>query len=704
MAQSPSHLPRLFAEMKRRKVFRVMAVYGATAFVVLQVADLAFPLLNLPEWTVRLVLVLSMLGFPIAMVLAWAFEQTPEGLARTEEASESEIEEIVSAPASQRLPAGLLAVAGVVLLFGGGWWIGRQGSPGGELNPASVEGAERIRSIAVLPFTTRAAEADEEAVIFSDGMHDDLLTQLSKIGSLKVISRTSVMSYRDNPKPMPEIGAELGVETVLEGSVDRVGGRVRVNMQLIDAETDEHLWGETYDEELTTTNLFAIRSDLVKQVAAALEATLTPEVEARIEAQPTEDLEAYNLYTRGRYFWNKRTRDGIETAIEYFRQAIELDSSYAAAYAGIADSYSLLANYNHMPRDEALPLARGAAERALELDENLAEAHTALAYALAGTNEWVFNSAALYYGADPIRLEEAESRYQRAIALNPSYATAHHWYGVLLWTTGRPEEALDEIRRAHELDPLSGTINVALAGALRGNRRYLESLLQADRTIELMPDLGSGHFAKVLTLVELGQLDEALVSARRAAEVDLIVAAAVPYIHYLRGEYEVAANGLHRLIELRPDDPWNYRTLAWVETTRGRYDEAFAAWERENESAPADPFNPVGIAVTLAAAGRADEARAILADMERLREDPAWPQELRSMAEAHAALGDYDRAFELLDEAVAANTEGWALRTDPDLDPLRGDSRFEALLERAGLDDASVDSIMARYRDERVTP
>ena len=703
MSRSPSHLPRLFAELKRRKVFRVMAVYGATAFVVLQVADLAFPLLGLPDWTVRLVLVLSMLGLPIAMVLAWAFDQTPNGLVRTEEASESEIEEIVSAPARQRWPAGLLAVVGIVLLFGGGWWIGRQGSPGGESNPAPVEGAERIRSIAVLPFTTRAAGADEEAEIFSDGMHDDLLTQLSKIGSLKVISRTSVMSYRDDPKPMPEIGAELGVETVLEGSVDRVGGRVRINMQLIDAETDEHLWGETYDKELTTANLFAIRSDLVKQVAAALEATLSPEVEARIEAQPTEDLEAYNLYTRGRYFWNKRTRDGIETAIEYFRQAIERDSSYAMAYAGIADSYSLLANYNHMPRDEALPLARIAAERALELDEDLAEAHTALAYADAGTNEWVFNSAALYYGADPARLEVAESRYKRAIALNPSYATAHHWYSVLLWTTGRPEEALDEIRRAHDLDPLSGTINAALAGALRGNRRYLESLLQADRTIELIPDLGSGHFTKVLSLVGLGQLDEALVSARRAAEVDLIVAAAVPYIHYLRGEYETAANELHRLIELRPGDPWNWRTLAWVETARGRYDEAMEAWERENEDTPADPFSPVGIAVTHAVAGRAAEARAILSDMEKLRDDPAWPQELQGMAEAYAALGDYDRAFELLDEAVAAHTEGWALRTDPDLDPLRGDPRFEALLQRAGLDDASVDSIMVRYRDQSDT-
>jgi len=292
MADTPGY-QRFFADLKRRRVFRVMAVYGIVGFVLLQLVDLAVPALLLPEWTYRLVALLLLLGFPVAIVLAWALEMTPEGVRRTTAAAPGELTELISAPASKRWPAGVLALVGMTALLAGAWYVGRQSAPTATGSQAADGPASA--SIAVLPFEMRAREGDEDAVMFSEGMHDDVLTQLSKIESLKVISRTTMVRYADSELSIPQIADELGVATVLEGGIQRSGERVRVNVQLIKAATDEHLWAETYDEELTAANIFSIQSDLARKIAAALRATLTPETEARIVARPTESLEAFDL-------------------------------------------------------------------------------------------------------------------------------------------------------------------------------------------------------------------------------------------------------------------------------------------------------------------------------------------------------------------------------------------------------------------------
>ena len=328
-------------------------------------------------------------------------------------------------------------------------------------------------SIAVLPFENFSGDSANE--FFSEGITDDIIAHLSKLEGLKVISRTSVMRYRGQQKPLRQIGMELGVATILEGSVRRAAARVRVVAQLIDARTDEHLWAETYDRDLR--DIFAIQSDIADRIETALGSTLgagrTPEVAKR----PTEDLEAYDLYLKGRYFWNRRRESTLRQAIDYFQRAIARDSSFALAYAGIADAYVVLPIYSTVPVAEAHPLARRAAERALALDPSLGEAHAALGYAHLFAWEWA----------------ESERELRRAIELNPGYATGHQWYGLLLGATGRLEEATAEMRQALELDPLSLIINANLGDLFFWRRRLEDALAQARRTLELDPDFPLAH-------------------------------------------------------------------------------------------------------------------------------------------------------------------------------------------------------------------
>ena len=291
---------RFFAELKRRKVFRVAAVYGAVAFVVLQVADILVPALHLPETFTTGVALLSMLGFPIALVLAWAFESTPAGIQRTDVARTGEIEAILAQPPASRWPSGLLALAGLVALVVGGWLALSSRSGGddraaadavtieaeaGEGAGTAVSGAAPARTaVAVLPF--QSLTEDEESREFALGIHDDLLTQLTRIDDLRVTSRTSVMTYADSDKPAGAIARELGVGSLVEGGVRSSGGRVRVNVQLIDAATDEHLWAETYDREMTAENVFAIQGEIARAVTEALEAELSPQEAAALAELP----------------------------------------------------------------------------------------------------------------------------------------------------------------------------------------------------------------------------------------------------------------------------------------------------------------------------------------------------------------------------------------------------------------------------------
>ena len=362
--------------------------------------------------------------------------------------------------------------------------------------PKSVPISGRSKSIAVLPFKNLSDSKEDE--YFSDGLTEDIITQLSKISGIeKVIARTSVMRYKETDKSIREIGKELDVATILEGSVRRAGNQIRVVAQLIDVQNEGHLWADTYDKEMT--QVFAIQSDVAKQIATALEAKISPTVKSSIEKKQTENAEAYQFYLKGRFYWNKRTVPDLQKSIEYFNQAIEKDKFYALAYAGLANSYVVLTAFG-LSTEEYYQKAKEAATKALECDSTLAEAHTVLALIKENHYDWT----------------NAERIYKRAIELNPGYPTAHQWYSGLLNTLGRFDDAITEASRAVELDPLSLIINYSLSRTLLHMRQYTQAIDQCNKGIELDPNFPWSYSVRGNVAEEQGKFDEAIKDYQKA--------------------------------------------------------------------------------------------------------------------------------------------------------------------------------------------
>ncbi|MDX1577829.1 MAG: protein kinase [Gemmatimonadota bacterium] len=366
--------------------------------------------------------------------------------------------------------------------------IGRRESPSAD-----------SKSIAVLPFENLMG--DEETEYFSDGITEDIIAQLSRIGELKVISRTSVMRFKGADVSIPEIGRELDVAHVLEGSVRRSGDRVRVVSQLIEVRTDEPRWSQTFDRELT--DIFEIQSEVARRIADALRARITDTEASLIRRRPTEDVEAHDLYLKGRHLWNRRTRSALESAEEQFRRAIARDPLFAPAYAGLADVYLLLASYRYRPEIEAIAGARTAVKRALELDPDLADAHATLGQIRRGDRDWAAE----------------EGSYRRAIELNPNYATAHQWYAALLSALGLEDEAAERIGSAAELDPLSPAIRVTQGVVKLMARDYEAALDHFERTARLAPRFFSTHAWLSLLWSELGEFDRAMAAWGRMRDL-----------------------------------------------------------------------------------------------------------------------------------------------------------------------------------------
>jgi len=424
--------------------------------------------------------------------------------------------------------------------------FGRGAGPAARTELVVARAASDLRSVAVLPFATRLTSEEDE--YFAEGMHDDLLTQLAKIDSLKVISRTSVMEYKGVSRNIRQIADELGVATVVEGGVQRAGNRVRVNVQLIDARTDKHLWAETYDEELTAANVFAIQSDLAKKIASALQATLTPEVAQRIEERPTESLAAYDLYVRGRFILDNRgsTRDGVEAAVDLYRQAIEADSTFALAHAGLADAYLQLFNLGYVPESEALPAARVALDRATRLDPDLAQAR-------------VLRANMLRLDLQPA---EAARELERVLAANPGSAQAHSLYSAVLLNLGSPEEAVREARRAVELDPLSVGARRSLVARLAWVRDHEGTIEESAKLLELEPSEADAHYYAALA-------------------------------HTLKGEPQRGIESFRRAIELNPADPYYPAGLAWAYAVMGQREQSLE-YIRRAEAAGV-PLKEIGL-------------------------------------------------------------------------------------------------------------
>jgi len=356
-----------------------------------------------------------------------------------------------------------------------------------------------VRSLAVLPLENLSGDPSQE--YFSDGMTDELITELGQISELRVISRTSVMTYKGARKPLPQIARELNVDAAVEGTVLRSGNSVRITAQLILASNDKHLWAHSY--EVGLRDIFSVQKQVARSIAEHVRIKLNPVEQTQLNRPKDVNAEAYEDYLKGRYFWNKRTTDGLKKAIDYFNQAIEKDPIYAQAYSGLADSYALMGDWEYgvLAPSEAFPKAKAAATRALALDNTLGEAHTSLAFVL-DLFDWDWKTA--------------EKEYKQAVDLGPNYATAHQWYSWHLIVLGRNDEAIAEMRRAENLDPLSLIISADMADVLLVARRYDESIQQSRRTMEMDPGFAVTHYQLGQAFVQKQMYREGIAELQRA--------------------------------------------------------------------------------------------------------------------------------------------------------------------------------------------
>jgi TolB-like protein/Tfp pilus assembly protein PilF len=481
--------PSFFVELKRRNVYKVAVAYIVAGWALSQGIAQVLPVFDIPNWIIRSIVVLIIVGLPVALVLAWMFEITPEGIKRTGAA------DAVGQHSRGHTWIYIVVVAAAFSI--GLFFLGRYSAGNKESGRTSGPSLPE-KSIAVLPFDNLSRDPDN--AYFCEGVQDEILTRLAKVADLKVISRTSTQHFKSAPENLPQIAKQLGVAHILEGSVQKAGDQVRVNVQLVNALNDAHLWAETYDRRLI--DIFSVESEIAKTIAESLQAKLSGAEKTAMAKKPTENPEAHELYVKGRHFWNRRTEPDIKKALEFFQQAIEKDPSYALAYAGVADAYSVLPNYtNDAPKqyiDRAIPAAR----RAIELDDSLAEAHAALANAI---------------GAD-LQLAASEAEFKRTFALNPNYASAHQWYGEVLQSLGRFDEAIAELRRARDLDPLSLIINTILAGTLYSGGHTEEASEQVRRTLDLDPNFSVAYWVRGQINESAGKFDDAIADYKKATE------------------------------------------------------------------------------------------------------------------------------------------------------------------------------------------
>jgi TolB-like protein/Flp pilus assembly protein TadD len=522
-------------------------------------------------------------------VWAWIYQWTAEGLQRE---SDSPVPLSETSRKSRRNVDRWIIVmlAAAVVLLLADKFIFRD-------RPAKMGGATE-KSIAVLPFDNLSRDPDN--AYFCEGVQDEILTRLAKVADLKVISRTSTQRFKSAPNDLREIARQLGVAHILEGSVQKASDQVRVNVQLIHAPTDAHLWADTYDRKLT--DIFAVETEIAKTVADTLQARLTGSEQHIIAARPTENAEAHQLYLKGRFFWNKRTGNDLRKSIDYFEQAIAADPNYGLAYAGLADGYVLLPGYTAGSPRDCYPKAKVEAKKALELDDTLAEAHTTLAMAI-----WCFD----------FDFAEANREFQRAIELNPNYATAHQQYANnTLSALGRFDDAISEGKRAVEVDPLSSVINSDLGADYLYAHRFDKAIAQFRKLLEMDPGYYYGHWLLGQALEMRGSRDAAIMEYQKARALN--------------------------------DDP--------------------------------AVLGPLGR--TYGLSGNRAEAQRILDQMKALTKERYVPA--YSFALVYLGLGDKEEALRWLEKSYedhAGSDIGW-IRVDPLLDPLHGDSRFEALAEK----------------------
>jgi len=541
--------PNFFSELKRRNVYKVAVAYIVAGWALSQGIAQVLPVFDVPNWAIRLIVLLIMIGLPVALSLAWAFELTPEGIKRTDAA------DAVGQHSRGHTWIYIVVIAAAFSI--GLFFLGRFSAGNKTASPVGISN----KSIAVLPFDNLSRDPDN--AYFCEGVQDEILTRLAKVADLKVISRTSTQHFKSVPENLPEIAKQLGVAHILEGSVQKASDQVRVNVQLINALTDAHLWADTYDRKLT--DIFAVETDIAKTIAETLQAKLSGSEKTAMAKKPTVNPEAYELYLKGRFFWNKRTGDDLRKSIEYLKQAIGKDPGYARAYAALADSYGLLRFYGGASPAESVAPAEAAAKKALELDDSLAEAHASLG--LIATEE--------------LEINRAVNELERAIQLNPNYATAHHWFGLALATLRQSDRSIEELKRALELDPLSMIINADLSIIYLYARRYDAAETQARKTLEIDSRSFVAHYYLGEALQLTGRLKEAIPEFQRAVELnnDPYSIAMLAQAYARNGQTEEARKLLAYLNEMAKSAEVPEYALAVAYTSLGKKERAIEALE-----------------------------------------------------------------------------------------------------------------------------
>ncbi len=654
-----------FEEVRRRKVYRVAAAYVIAAGAIIQIASAVFPAWELPNWSLRLAIAFLLMGFPIALILAWAYDITPQGIQVTPQ---------TSAGTHRRRNLIFLIAAGVAISALAGWFL---------LPRASARKIDK--SIAVLPFQNLSDE--KENAYFADGMQDDILTNLSKIGDLKVISRTSVMSYREGARNARDIGKALGVATLLEGSVRRSGNRVRVNVQLINAENDAHIWAEDYDRDLN--DVFAIQSDLAQKIVAALQAKLSPNEKARLDRRPTENSKAYLLYLEAEQYASEPDvfSEVSRKAEELYEQAIALDPKFAEAFAGLSMVESW-AYHIVDPTPRRLERARSTAEEALRLQPDLSEGHLALGYYY-------------YYGARDY--ERALSEFETARRGLPNEAQAYLAIAAIQRRQGKWTESLANFEKAAALDPRNPKVLHNLGFTYLAMRNYSAADNIYDRMIASTPQSFSARALKGVVAIfargDIALAQEQLDALPPSVDADGLVTStrvwvlslgqkypeALRVLEEFRGEVLGAYNGptpkaflegllyhclgdqgkavtamkyarvvTERLVSERPDDASRHALLGQVLALLGEKDAAIAEGKRAAQLLPESQDAYDG------------------------------PQIMAALAGIYTWVGESDEAFRLLDHLlqVPNGVTVPLLKLDPGWEPLRRDPRFQALLDK----------------------
>src|SRR6266436_4847856 len=657
-----------FEELQRRKVYRVAAAYIIAAGFIIQIGSAVFPAWELPNWTLRLVVVLLLAGFPVALILARAYDVTPQGIQATP------------------TPPGVHRRRNIIALIAIGLAI--SAVAGFFLFPrASGRGVDK--SIAVLPFQSLSDE--KENAYFADGIQDDILTNLSKIGDLKVISRMSVMSYRgDALRNAREIGKSLGVATLLEGSVRRVGNRVRVNVQLINANNDEHIWAEDYDRDLT--DVFAIQTDLAQKIASALQAKLSPNEKARLDNRPTQNPDAYLLFVQAHDYANRPDmfRDTLLKAEQLFEQATKLDPNFAAAFAGLSMVESWM-YHSFDPLPPRREKARTAANEALRLQPDLPEAHLALGFSY-------------YYGDRDY--ERALAEFEIAKRGLPNEAQAYMAIGAIQRRQGRWVESTANLEKAAELDPKNSSVLLNLGYNYMATRNFEAADKIFDRGIEAAPEsFGSRALKselairwkgdvsvaeKELASVPPGVDPQGLVTLGRAGVLTLQrkFPEALQVIQQFREETLLAGASttcpkasLEGTLYLYLDDKVNAHSA---------FERARIIAERLVRESPGDAARHGQLGLILAGLGQKDaaiaEGKRAVELLPESQDAFDGPEITAVLAQIYAWTGEHDQAFGLLDHllVVPNGITVPGLKLDPVWDRLRNDPRFQTLIDKFG--------------------